>query len=533
MADFQDSPYAQAALGLSVVVVIAFGVYAFAYAKFNKIKAVETNEEFVTARGTSSMWYVAWSFYASAIGSWVISGPADYAFWSGIVGCAMYAFAAGLPILLVAFLGDSIQTQFPTVLSLSDFVNQRFGLCSQILVVSITLFNMAIATCAEYTTIASLFHTYVGIGSYDIIMPILLAVVTLTYTGYGGLRVSILTDKVQAVTTLLLVSTLTIYISITFRPEGGWFNPSAVDESLRQQLLGTTKLGYSSIFTMPLSLITATVFSEAMWQRVWASESRAALRGGATIAACMVFVVVFLVGFTGILGGWSGNAGYDTDPNLRIFQVLNPEQDKTIVSSAIGVVVIVLAVTMSESALDSLENGIGASFNGAVARHISDRRALLASRLIVIVLNIPLVLVGSFKLKVMGLFLASNMVCTCAAFPVVLGLVQRPFLKRYHSDIGPPLSFLLSILLLVTYATTQVYDSSKTNGENISNGFTMAFYDNGYAWDYFAVAAGSSIGSTIVLIVLQYIISLCTGSTEKRSLPVNSSDSSDKHASII
>ena len=36
---------------------------------------------------------------------------------------------------------------------------------------------------------------------------------------------------------------------------------------------GTNKGGYSSIFTMPASLFTATVFSEAIWQRAWASES--------------------------------------------------------------------------------------------------------------------------------------------------------------------------------------------------------------------------------------------------------------------
>jgi hypothetical protein len=39
-------------------------------------------------------------------------------------------------------------------------------------------------------------------------------------------------------------------------------------------LAGTNKPGYSSIFVMPASLFTATVFSEAMWQRAWASADR-------------------------------------------------------------------------------------------------------------------------------------------------------------------------------------------------------------------------------------------------------------------
>jgi hypothetical protein len=39
-------------------------------------------------------------------------------------------------------------------------------------------------------------------------------------------------------------------------------------------LTGTNKAGFSSIFVMPASLFTATVFSEAMWQRAWASADK-------------------------------------------------------------------------------------------------------------------------------------------------------------------------------------------------------------------------------------------------------------------
>jgi hypothetical protein len=38
---------------------------------------------------------------------------------------------------------------------------------------------------------------------------------------------------------------------------------------------GLNYSGYSSIISMPVSMTTATLFNEAMWQRVWASESKA------------------------------------------------------------------------------------------------------------------------------------------------------------------------------------------------------------------------------------------------------------------
>ncbi len=181
-------------------------------------------------------------------------------------------------MLLVAAWGDNIQRRFPRVLSLSDFALKRFGPVTQTLVVSLTLFNMAVATCAEYTTIASLFGSYVGLGDYGIFMVILLATVTLSYTTYGGLRVSILTDRLQAIVSVCLVVVLAIYITATFRVDIDVYD--RLDDDLSTQLQGRTETGYSSIFVLPLSLTSGTIFSESMWQRVWASESRESLRFG-------------------------------------------------------------------------------------------------------------------------------------------------------------------------------------------------------------------------------------------------------------
>ena len=50
--------------------------------------------------------------------------------------------------------------------------------------------------------------------------------------------------------------------------------PSAAENPGGFCLAGTNKPGYSSIFVMPASLFTATIFSEAMWQRAWAASDK-------------------------------------------------------------------------------------------------------------------------------------------------------------------------------------------------------------------------------------------------------------------
>jgi hypothetical protein len=76
-----------------------------------------------------------------------------------------------------------------------------------------------------------------------------------------------------------------------------------------------------SIFTLGASLVASTIFSEAMWQRVWASESKKTLYGGAIIGFCLSTTLIFIVGFGGWLALVGGLADDKTNPNLYFFQV--------------------------------------------------------------------------------------------------------------------------------------------------------------------------------------------------------------------
>ena len=68
---------------------------------------------------------------------------------------------------------------------------------------------------------------------------------------------------------------------------------------------------------MPVSLFSATVFSEAMWQRAWAAESNRSLRLGACMGAAGIIIVVFVFGMMGWLASWAGLIPYgsETDPS--------------------------------------------------------------------------------------------------------------------------------------------------------------------------------------------------------------------------
>lgn len=208
--------------------------------------------------------------------------------------------------------------------------------------------------------------------------------------------------------------------------------------------------------------------------------------------------------------------GYDSDPNLRVFQALEGEAGQAIVSTGWGVLLILLGVIMSEAALDSLQNGIGASVNGVITKHIEGMKnfplsPLSVSRLATVLMNIPLIIVGIQKYEILRLFLVANMVTSCATFPMVLGFIKHPFFSRYHLDAVPPLAFIISMFCLVGYGASQV-------GGDFTAGIQLALWDQLYEWDFFLVAFSTSVGTTLFLDGVIYALDTYAGMSLAREL---------------
>lgn len=346
--------YVAVCYAVGLFLVVAFAAYAIAFGAWfqrRRMRIADT-EAFTTARATQPLWRIGWSFFCGAVGSWALVTPANFASYGGIVGVVAYALATGLPILLFAFAGEKITAGLPHVYSLADFIGWRFGPIAKTLVALIALFNMCVVLLAEYTTIGSIFKDFVGTVDWAFILAV--ALVTIAYTSYGGLVVSIATDQLQGIAAFLLMVVVAIFVGVNYRGRG--VPPmAALAPELRPSFAGWT-----SIFTLGASLTGCYIFSEALWQRVWASEDRRALRGGATIGFALTTAFIFFLGFGGWLALAWGLAGPDTNPNLYFFQLLGGRRN-AFVSNWVGVLAVLLAVVVNEGAVDTFQNGIAAS----------------------------------------------------------------------------------------------------------------------------------------------------------------------------
>ncbi len=457
----------------SVVTLLGFAGIAVRLSRRHQSQDVDT---FLTARRSQPLLRVAWSFFASSIGAWAIFLPAAYTSFGGWLSIITYAVSTGLPLLLISEFGRKILKRAPDVLSLNDFARRMYGRPVQLFVIALSLVNMGTAMIAELTGIGQLFESYVG-GPSGAYIIVLVAVVTAVYTASGGLLVSILTDRLQAGMSLLLILVAALYLCVNFR------------EPLRQPLperLGVNYSGLSSIFSLPISLLSSACYQESFWQRVWAAEDKRSLRYGAMLGFVMTTVVIAFFGLVGFLGQWAALPPLDDHNNLAFFV---PFSDAVTGGSpgsvVIRVLLVVLATTMNESAVDSLQNAIVSTLSSSF---LADK-PVSWSRALVFAINAPIVLVALQGYAMLDLFLAMNILTTCSTFPL-LSALWLPEVSGATVLLSSAASLFCTCLLGVA-----------VQGRGLARGLTWTFTSqlNQYDWRIFVVAALTSVFSTFVL----------------------------------
>lgn len=96
-------------------------------------------------------------------------------------------------------------------------------------------------------------------------------------------------------------------------------------------------VAYVSLPLLPAAPQAATVFSEAMWQKVWASTDRKSVVFGGFVGFALTMFAVFIFGFGGWLAAWAGYVTEDTDPNLYLFQLFADERDSATPGASVTV----------------------------------------------------------------------------------------------------------------------------------------------------------------------------------------------------
>ena len=413
-------------LSLVIIISLIFAILGLYYSK--KFKGINN---YLTANRNIGLFSLTTSLVASALGAWILFGPASAATWGGIGAVIGYALGTAFPMIFLIYLGKKIRKEFPKGSSLIEFMRRKFGKSLFKLILLMTIFYMFIFLCAEVTAVAILINYISGTELWITALIVLIA--TLTYTLYGGLRASIFTDNIQMIVIgVLLVISISYIISFA----GSEFSFSYVKEKNPQLLSGSYIPSYTAGLTFFIAVAATNLFHQGNWQRVYAAKDQQTLKKSLIISFFIIVPIVFFMGFAGMV---SFSIDPSNRPDLGFFTLLLKEQ-----TEMLALIIVTLGLALTISTVDTLVNAISSLFvvDGKATFNLNKKTDYLRlSKYFIIFLSVIAFIVASKGYDVLYLFLLADLFC-CA-------FVLTVFLSFYNKSIDEKTAYASIIFGLI------------------------------------------------------------------------------------
>ncbi len=395
-------------LGISLI----FLIFGIVYSK--KFKGLNN---YLLANRSVGTFSLTSSLVASALGAWILFGPASAATWGGIGAVIGYALGTAFPLFILIYLGTQFRENYPKGKTLVEVVRLKYGPNLFKLILVLSVFYMTIFLIAEVTAVSMLINYISGTDLW--ITALIVIISSLIYTLYGGLRASIFTDNIQF---LFLIVLLLITFSYVFNFNTIEFNFDYIKTN-QPQLLSINYLpNFTAGLTFFVAVAATNLFHQGNWQRVYAAKNNKVLKNSLIISFFIIIPIVFFMGFSGLVAASSENI---VAPDLAFFHLLLKDQ-----YLIISVIIIFLAISLTVSSIDTIINAISSLIIVDGKKIIKIKNYDLLSKQIIIILSIIALFVASKGLSILYLFLLADLFCCAAVLSIFYGFYSKTFFEK-------------------------------------------------------------------------------------------------------
>ena len=402
-------------LTLVIVISLVFAILGIYHSKKN-----HGLNNYLTANRNIGIFSLTTSLTSSALGAWILFGPASASTWGGIGAVIGYSLGTAFPMFFLIYLGKKIRNQFPKGSSLIEFMRKKFKKSLFKLILFMTVFYMFIFLCAEVTAVAVLINYISGTKLWITALIVLLS--TLVYTLYGGLRASIFTDNIQMIVILILLLISFTYINSFTGTE---FSFNFIKEKNPHLLSSSYIPNYTAGLTFFIAVAATNLFHQGNWQRVYAAKNFYTLRKSLIISFFIIVPVVFFMGFIGLV---SYSVDSSIRPDLSFFSLLLKEQ-----TTFLCFVVIFLGLALTISTIDTLINAISSLIvvDGKATFRINEKKNYLKfSKYVMIFLSIVAFIIASKGFDILYLFLLADLFCCAFVFTVFYSFYKKNITEK-------------------------------------------------------------------------------------------------------
>jgi SSS family solute:Na+ symporter len=406
-------------MNANVIYVIVVLILTWIYFQTRSLKSSE--DEYFVLNKSEGVLGLSLSFYASGMGLWILTSPAEVAWYGLGFDIYGYALSAATPFVLIYIFGPKIADLLPKGATLAQFVETKYGNIAQKIVSIVAVIYMGAFLIAEFASISFVFESISSVRG--ILISLLIAITTLAYLFRHGFKASYFTDRLQSYGIILLLAiVLTIWLSqnsfselVTYANAGG---------------LGSFEtFSFKSALAVIIAVTAAEVFSMGYWQRTFSAENSKAIKQASIFSGIGAFLTILILGIGGAVGAGKGIES----PALSFIEQLD-------LNNFTIILLVSLATLLVTSSIDTLENAIASTISLDILKKKSEEAKLITLLVVCISFVISIEVTSIFNV-----FLVADLFAACLVFPAFYRI------KKSSKDILLIIPFVGSLISVYVY----------------------------------------------------------------------------------
>jgi len=378
-------------MNANLVYLIIILILTWIYFQTRNLKSNE--DEYFVLNKSEGVLGLSLSFYASGMGLWILTSPAEVAWYGLGYDIYGYALSAATPFVLIYIFGPKIAELLPNGATLAQFVETKYGIIAQKIVSVVAVIYMGAFLIAEFASISFVFESISSVRG--VLVSLLIAITTLAYLFRHGFKASYFTDRIQSYGIIFL---LAIVLMI-------WFSQNSFSDIISLANSGGLNsfetFSLKSALAVIIAVTAAEVFSMGYWQRTFSAENSKVIKQASIYSGTGAFLTILILGIGGAVGAGKGlevpALSFIDQLELNNFTIL---------------LLISLATLLVTSSIDTLENAIASTISLDIIKKKSEEAKLIT----LLVVGIALIISNEVT-SIFNVFLVADLFAACLVFP--------------------------------------------------------------------------------------------------------------------
>ena len=406
-------------MNANVVYLIIIIILTWIYFQTRNLKSNE--DEYFVLNKSEGVLGLSLSFYASGMGLWILTSPAEVAWYGLGYDIYGYALSAATPFVLIYIFGPKIAELLPNGATLAQFVETKYGTIAQKIVSVVAVIYMGAFLIAEFASISFVFESISSVRG--VLVSLLVAITTLAYLFRHGFKASYFTDRIQSYGIIFL---LAIVLMI-------WFSQNSFSDIISLANSGGLNsfetFSLKSALAVVIAVTAAEIFSMGYWQRTFSAENSKVIKQASIYSGTGAFLTILILGIGGAVGAGKGLGV----PALSFIDQLE-------LNNFTILLLISLATLLVTSSIDTLENAIASTISLDIIKKKSEEAKLIT----LLVVGIALIISNEVT-SIFNVFLVADLFAACLVFPAFYRI------KKSSKDILLVVPFVGSLISAYIY----------------------------------------------------------------------------------